>query len=97
MILTELQHFVCRYQRVSLAQLRLHFSIEPDALRHMLSMLIRKGRVRLIPIPHRCDGCTCCNVETIEFYEWIEASSTQTPSVGTHCPNDKGNRQLNRS
>ena len=85
MILAELQDFVCGYQRVSLAQLRLHFSIEPDALRHMLSMLIRKGRVRPIPIPHRCNGCTCCNLETIEFYEWIDASSTQNPSVRTRC------------
>ncbi|MDY6938109.1 MAG: FeoC-like transcriptional regulator [Cyanobacteriota bacterium] len=72
MILTELQDFVIDSRRVSLAQLKLHFRMEGDALRQMLSKLVRKGRVRQLPMPDRCDGCTCCDLETIEFYEWIE-------------------------
>ncbi len=71
MILKELQEFVLDYHRVSLAEMELHFHMDGDALRQMLSKLIKKGRVRKVPIPDKCHGCTFCNPDTIEFYEWV--------------------------
>ena len=72
MILKELQDFVLDYHRVSLAEMELHFHMDGDALRHMLTKLIHKGRVRKLPIPEHCHGCTFCNPDTIEFYEWVD-------------------------
>lgn len=72
MILQELQDFVLDYHRVSLAEMELHFHIDGDALRQMLNRLIQKGRVRKVPIPEQCHGCTFCNPDTIEFYEWVD-------------------------
>ena len=64
MILKELQDFVLDSHRVSLAEMELHFHIDGDALRQMLSKLIKKGRVRQLPISHKCDGCTFCNPDS---------------------------------
>lgn len=77
MILNELQNFVLKYHRVSLAELELHFKMDGDALRQMLKKLVQKGRVRQLPMPEKCDGCTFCNLDAIEFYEWIDKKDRQ--------------------
>jgi len=77
MILKELQNFVLEYHRVSLAEMELHFHMDGDALRQMLKKLEQKGRVRQLPIPEHCEGCTFCNPDTIEFYEWIDEADEQ--------------------
>ncbi len=79
MILKELQDFVLDYHRVSLAEMELHFHMDGGALRQMLSKLIKKGRVRQIPIPDKCHGCTFCNPDAIEFYEWVDRNHPDTP------------------
>ena len=100
MILKELQDFVLDYHRVSLAEMELHFHMDGDALRQMLSKLIKKGRVRQLPIPDKCHGCTFCNPDTIEFYEWVERnnpgslhltknSSTKAQIHSIHAPEDE--------
>ncbi|MBZ8182890.1 FeoC-like transcriptional regulator [Oscillatoria salina] len=72
MILKELQEFVFKYHRVSLAEMELRFHIDGDALRQMLNKLVKKGRISKLPIPEHCHGCTSCNPDTIEFYEWVD-------------------------
>ena len=100
MILKELQDFVLDYHRVSLAEMELHFHMDGDALRQMLSKLIKKGRVRKVPIPDKCDGCTFCNPDTIEFYEWVNQrhagfahlppnSATKAQIHSIHAPEDE--------
>ena len=81
MILKELQDFVLDYHRVSLAEMELHFHMDGGALRQMLSKLIKKGRVRQLPIPDKCHGCTFCNPGTIEFYEWIDINHPGSPHL----------------
>ncbi len=81
MILKELQDFVLDYHRVSLAEMELHFHIDGGALRQMLSKLIKKGRVRQIAIPDKCHGCTFCNPDTIEFYEWVDIDNPGSPHL----------------
>lgn len=70
MILTDLQRHVRTHGRASLAQLALHFDIEPDALRSMLDRLVAKGRIRRLPPPPRCGGCKLCPETAQELYEW---------------------------
>lgn len=71
MILKELQQFFAQHQKVSLADLQLHFRIDADALRQMLNRLIRKGRIRKMEDSRKCGGCHSCADEAIEFYEWV--------------------------
>jgi len=77
MILKELQNFVLKHHRVSLAELELHFHMDGDALRQMLKKLVQKGRIRQLPIPEHCEGCSFCNLKAIEFYEWIDEEDPQ--------------------
>lgn len=77
MILKELQNFVLKHHRVSLAEIELHFQMDGDALRQMLMKLVQKGRVRQLPIPEHCEGCSFCNLHAIEFYEWIDERDPQ--------------------
>ena len=86
MILKELQDFVLDYHRVSLAEMELHFHIDGDALRHMLSKLIRKGRVRKVAMGDKCHGCTSCNPDTIEFYEWVDGNNADFPHFTEKSP-----------
>ena len=100
MILKELQDFVLDYHRVSLAEMELHFHMDGNALRQMLSKLIKKGRVRQLPIPDKCHGCTFCNPDTLEFYEWVDqhhlgsshlpkSSLTKAQIHSIHAPEDE--------
>ncbi|AFY78891.1 FeoC like transcriptional regulator [Pleurocapsa sp. PCC 7327] len=71
MILTEIQEFICQSRQVSLADMKLHFRMNEETLRPMLKKLLKKGRIRQLPIPQRCDGCICCHLDTLEVYEWV--------------------------
>lgn len=77
MILKELQEFVLDYHRVSLAEMELHFHMDGNALRQMLNKLIKKGRVLKVPTPDKCHGCTSCDPDTMEFYEWIDGDNSE--------------------
>ncbi len=81
MILKELQDFVFDYHCASLAEMELHFQIDGDALRQMLNKLIRKGRVRKLPTSEKCHGCTFCNPNTTEFYEWVDQHHLGSPHL----------------
>ncbi len=70
MILTELQTYLAKRQKVSLAELENHFRIDADALRGMLNRLVRKGRIRQ-HITEKCGGCTHCDQQVFEVYEWV--------------------------
>lgn len=72
MILQQLQDFVLDHHCTSLAEMEMHFHVDGDALRQMLNKLIQKGRVRKLPTPEKCHGCTFCDPNTTEFYEWVD-------------------------
>jgi hypothetical protein len=45
----------------------------PEALKGMLALLERKGRVRRLPVGTACgSGCCKCDPAAVELYEWIE-------------------------
>jgi hypothetical protein len=74
MILTEIQDFIGKSHQVSLADMKLHFHMDEGTLRPMLKKLVKKGRIRQLPIPEKCDCCTCCHSDTLELYEWVGMS-----------------------
>jgi hypothetical protein len=73
LILSELNGFLAERRRVALVDLAYHFGSSPEALRPMLEVLARKGRVRRIANGAACaSGCCKCDQATAETYEWIE-------------------------
>jgi predicted ArsR family transcriptional regulator len=70
MILTEIQSYLAKQGKASLAELAIYFRSDTNAIRPMLKRLIRKGRIRLMN-NQKCCGCTSCTPESLEFYEWI--------------------------
>ncbi|MFB6275102.1 MAG: FeoC-like transcriptional regulator [Halothece sp.] len=71
MILSELQSYLSQRDRASLEELTIQFDTDAQALRPMLTRLIRKGRVRQLPMAKKCSGCCSCSPEQLEFYEWL--------------------------
>lgn len=74
MILSDLNHYIAQHRRVSLQDMRHHFDADTDALRAMLEVLERKGRVRKLPSGGLCSssGCSKCGLAPPELYEKIE-------------------------
>jgi DeoR/GlpR family transcriptional regulator of sugar metabolism len=72
MILNELTHYLAEHRRAGLMDLAHRFEASPDALRGMLTMLERKGRIRRLTGAVACTrGCSACDPATLEMYEWI--------------------------
>jgi hypothetical protein len=72
MILSELNRYLAVRQRAALFDLSQHFGTAPEALRGMLAVLERKGRVRKLPPGTACGGgCSGCKPESVEIYEWV--------------------------
>ncbi len=81
MILSELKRYLEARSQATLADMALHFRSQPDAVREMLSVWERKGRVRRLPAPAGCGGsCTRCDPATSEVYLWV-TPGTQTPTL----------------
>lgn len=71
---SEVKRYLSERKLAPLTDIALHFDIEPDTVRGLLSHWIRKGRVRR----HQDDGCKngggCCGcgAHSKEIYEWLQ-------------------------
>ncbi len=74
MILQQLQTYLCTHPQTSLEELSRQFKTDADALREMLNLLIRKGRVQKLA-SKPCRSCHSCAPESLEMYEWIKTGS----------------------
>lgn len=71
MILSQVSDYLKTHGRVALIDLALHLDADPDALREMLAVLEKKGRVRKLAAGTTCaGGCHKCNPASVELYEW---------------------------
>ena len=87
MILSELQQFISQNKRSSIADLKIHFRMDGDALRGMLNRLIRKGRISKMEEAKKCGGCHSCGDDATEIYVWVnpgESVSAKEP-VSSNC------------
>jgi len=74
MILSDLRDYLKQQQRVTLHDLMIHFRMDADALRGMLAVWMRKGKVKKnVPDSAAC-GTSCCKCDPTltELYEWQE-------------------------
>ena len=84
MILADIKTYLRQRGQASLADLALHFDSEPEALRGMLEVWIRKGRVRKRQSGGGCGGCTECGAGAGETYQWCGGGAVPVP--GDRCP-----------
>ncbi len=73
MIMSDLANYLRTSRRAALRDLSHRFDSDPEALRGMLGVLERKGRVRKLPSGTACGGgCCSCDPTSIEIYEWLD-------------------------
>lgn len=77
MILSDLRSYLSERKRVTLSDLVNRFDIDAEALRGMLLVLERKGRVRKLPAATCTAGCNQCDAASLEIYEAVEIDSSR--------------------
>ncbi|MFP4154392.1 MAG: FeoC-like transcriptional regulator [Halothiobacillaceae bacterium] len=73
MILADVRDYLARHRFATLAELTDYFSSSPEAMRDMLGVLERKGRVQKTSAGGPgCGDCKLCATGSLELYLWIE-------------------------
>lgn len=70
MLLIDVRAFLSKHDTVQMNELVAHFDASPDAMRDMLSHLIRKGQVREVPTKF-CSSCSKCDPDSQIIYQWV--------------------------
>ncbi len=74
MNLMELKQYLIKVKITSLSSLVVCFNADPDVLREMLKLWMRKGCVRqCLKTPACGTSCGKCSSMTTEIYEWVGA------------------------
>jgi hypothetical protein len=73
MILSDLKAYMQQRRRVVLNELIVHFNMDANALRGMLSKWISKGKIKKSSTETAC-GTSCCKCDPAmtEIYEWLD-------------------------
>ncbi len=72
MILSDLRDYLLEHRRAALLDMALKFDADPKALRGMLAVFERKGRIRRLNSEPACGNCHKCDPAAVELYEWID-------------------------
>ena len=70
LILSRINDYLRQQGRASLSDMAQGFDVAPEALRGMLAILERKGRVRRLPAGTACGGCNKCSPAEVQLYAW---------------------------
>ena len=72
MILSDIKEYFSNHEMASLADLSVHFGVEPDAMRGMLDRFIHKGKLIKLPQEGACPKCCIgCDSDRLEIYGWL--------------------------
>ncbi len=75
MILRDLRNYIQVRGQAPLKEICANFKLEPEVARNMLRTLSQKGKIRQLPAGTQCgSGCSSCEPETIEIYQWINSN-----------------------
>lgn len=82
MILSDIRDYIKQRGQCSLSDIALHFDCDADAVRGMLELWVRKGKVeKNIATPSCGTSCQSCDPATTEVYIWHESSGHKTIDV----------------
>jgi hypothetical protein len=85
-ILSEVRDYLRQRGQATLADIALHFDSDPDALRGVLQVWVRKGKVQRQMVTASCGGsCTQCDPASTELYLWKETPISERPLVPVDC------------
>jgi len=86
MILSDVRRYLEQRGQATLADMALHFDADPDAIRGMLEIWMRKGRIHRRMATAACGSrCSQCDPAATEIYVWGTAEDGTTPSLPTGC------------
>lgn len=78
MILSDIKDYMQKNRVASINDLAMYFDADPDVVRDMLAVWIRKGKVRQIQSADvHCNKCAQCHLLSNEIYEWIGEDEEQ--------------------
>ena len=85
MILSQVRDYLRQRSQATLSDIALHFNTDADAVRGMMEVWIRKGKVRKHSATDSCGtSCTSCEPAATEIYEWVESNKIRV-SLMHHC------------
>ncbi|HFD80041.1 MAG TPA: sugar metabolism transcriptional regulator [Gammaproteobacteria bacterium] len=86
MILSDIRRYLERRGQATLADIALHFDTDPQAVRGMLEIWIRKGKVQRRSATAACgSSCSQCDPATTEIYVWGGSEQDTQPHLPSGC------------
>jgi len=87
MILADIRDYLKQRGACTLSDIALHFDADADAVRGMLAVWIKKGKVEYRAATASC-GSTCqsCDPATTELYVWVEKNEQSGQTVHVPLP-----------
>ncbi len=83
MILADIKRYLEQRGQAALADIALHFDADPEAVRGMLEVWMRKGRVHRQMANAACgSACHQCDSAVTEIYVWGEAQGAASLPEG---------------
>lgn len=87
MILSDIRDYLRQRGQATLSDIAMHFDTDPDAVRGMLEVWIRKGRVRKQMATSSCgSSCSQCDPARTEIYSWSDVTVEQSATLPAGCP-----------
>lgn len=76
MILSQVRDYLKKRGQCTLSDIALHFDTDADAIRGMLEVWIRKGKVEKRSATNSCGtSCQSCDPAATEVYSWREQTT----------------------
>lgn len=90
MILSQVRDYLKQRGQCSLSDIALHFDTNADAVRGMLDVWMRKGKVEKHTATTSCGtSCKSCDPASTEIYSWCDNNSQAIDvTIPGHCINN---------
>lgn len=87
MILSDVRDYLKQRGQCTLSDIALHFDTDADAVRGMLDVWIRKGKIEKRFVTDSCGtSCQSCDPAATEVYSWLESNTLNVDiSIPGNC------------
>jgi len=84
MILSDIKRYLIERKQASLLDISTHFDSDVNAVRGMLSVWEKKGKVKKLSATASCgSGCDKCDPASVEIYLWLGTEHNDTSRATT--------------
>ena len=93
MILANIRDYLKQRGQCTLSDIALHFDTDADAVRGMLDVWIRKGKVKKSSATDSCGtSCQSCDPAATEVYSWCENNTPSENKLNVSIPSNCDHR-----